>query len=74
MVNHDKYFVIKNFWCTCTSVEMLKGYMVRERLGTPSLDVAQKGSALATDLSRTIAKMRTSHAVYFSGFQNCVKL
>jgi len=30
-------FVIGNFRRTCSFVEMLKGYMVRERLGTPAL-------------------------------------
>jgi len=30
-----KYFVIKNFRGTYSSAEMLKGYMVKERLGTP---------------------------------------
>jgi len=30
-------FVIRNFSGTCSSVEMLKGYMVRERLGNPAL-------------------------------------
>jgi len=33
-----KYFVIRNFRGTCSSVGMLKGYMVRERLGAPVLD------------------------------------
>jgi len=33
-----KYFVIRNFRGTCSSVEMLKGYMVTERLGIPDLD------------------------------------
>jgi len=33
-----KYFVIRNFRVTCSSVGMLKGYMVRERLGRPALD------------------------------------
>jgi len=32
-----KYFIIRNFRGTCSSAEMLKGYMVRERLGTPDL-------------------------------------
>jgi len=32
-----KYFVIRNLRGTRFSVEMLKGYMVRERLGTPVL-------------------------------------
>jgi len=32
-----KYFVIRNFRGTCSSVKMLKGYMVRERLGTPAV-------------------------------------
>ena len=42
-----KYFVIRSFRGTCSSVEMvkgtclsvelLKGYMVREKLGTPGL-------------------------------------
>jgi len=32
-------FVIRNFTGPCSSVEMLKGYMVRERLGTPGLGV-----------------------------------
>ena len=30
-------FVIRNFWCTCSSAEMPKGYMVRERLEPPAL-------------------------------------
>jgi len=30
-------FVIRTFRGTCSTVEMLKGYMVRERLGTPAL-------------------------------------
>jgi len=30
-----KYSVIKNFRGTCSPVEILKGCMVRERLGTP---------------------------------------
>jgi len=30
-------FVIRNFRGTCSSVEMLKGCMVRERLGTPGI-------------------------------------
>jgi len=33
-----KYFVIRNFRGTCSSVEMLKGYMVRERLGISGLE------------------------------------
>ena len=33
-----KYFVIRNFRGTCQSVGMLKGYMVRKRLGTPALE------------------------------------
>jgi len=32
-----KYFVMRNFKGTCTSVKMLKGYMFKERLGTPDL-------------------------------------
>jgi len=32
-----KYFVIRNFRGKCSSVGVLKGYMVRERLGTPDL-------------------------------------
>ena len=37
MVSH-KDFVITNFRRTCSSVEMLKGYMVRETLGNPDID------------------------------------
>ena len=37
-----KYFVIRNFRGTCSSVGMLKGYMVRERLGTPVLYAVEK--------------------------------
>jgi len=33
-----KYFVMRNFGSTWLSVEMLKGYMVRERLGIPGLE------------------------------------
>jgi len=32
-----QYFATRNFRGTCSSDEMLKGYMVRERLGTPAL-------------------------------------
>ena len=32
------YFVIRIFGGTCSSVEKLKGYMVRERLGTSGLN------------------------------------
>jgi len=39
-----KYFVIRHFRGTCSSVRMLKGYMVRERLGTPVLAGAVEGS------------------------------
>ena len=31
-------YLLKCFRGTCSSVGMLKGYMVRERLGTPVLD------------------------------------
>jgi len=31
------FFVIRYFGVTCPSVEMLKGYMVTEKLGTPEL-------------------------------------
>jgi len=37
MNNHDKIFCNKKFRGKCSSVEMLKGYMARERLGTPAL-------------------------------------
>jgi len=30
-------FVVRKFRGTCSSVEMLKGYMVRDGLGTPAL-------------------------------------
>jgi len=32
------YFVTRNYGGACSSVEMLKGYMLRERLGTPGLE------------------------------------
>jgi len=32
-------FVIRNFRGTCSSVEMLKAYMARKRLGTPVLEL-----------------------------------
>ena len=47
VINH-KNFVIRNFRGTCSSFEVLKGYMlicrnvedmVRERLGTPALEI-----------------------------------
>jgi len=31
-------FVMRNFRGTCSSVEMLKGYIARESLGIPALD------------------------------------
>jgi len=44
MSRHDKIFgeksiyaIERNFRDTCSSVEMLKGYMVRDRLGIPGL-------------------------------------
>jgi len=30
---------MRNFRCTCSSVKLLKGYMVRKRLGTPVLTI-----------------------------------
>ena len=39
MNNHDKIFVIRNCRGTCSSVEMMKVYMVRERLRTPAVDL-----------------------------------
>jgi len=32
-----KYFVIRNFRGTCSSIKVVKWYMVRERLRTPAL-------------------------------------
>jgi len=32
-------FVIRNFRSTCSSIEMLKGYMARESLRTPVLNL-----------------------------------
>ena len=32
-----RLFDIRNFRGTCSSIEMLKGYMVKESLGTPAL-------------------------------------
>ena len=32
-------FVIRNFSGTCSSIEVLKGYMARESLGTPVLNL-----------------------------------
>jgi len=32
------FLVIGNSRGTCSSVEMLKGYMVKERLGTPGIN------------------------------------
>jgi len=32
-------FVTRNFRGTCSSIKMLKGYMVRESLGTPVLNL-----------------------------------
>jgi len=32
-------FVIRNFRGTCSSIEMLKGYMARESLGAPILNL-----------------------------------
>jgi len=37
-------FVIRNFRSTCLSIEMLKGYMARESLGTPVLNLNQRNS------------------------------
>jgi len=31
-------FVRRNFTVTCSSIEMLKGYMARESLGAPDLE------------------------------------
>jgi len=51
-----KYFVIRSFRGTCSSVGMLKGYMVRKRLGTPVLEFG-RGSynqAVAAGLTRPL--------------------
>jgi len=32
-------FAIRNFRGTCSSIDMLKGYMARESLGTPVLNL-----------------------------------
>jgi len=32
-------FVVRKFGGTCSSIEMLKGYMARESLGTPVLNL-----------------------------------
>jgi len=37
-----KYFVIRTFRGTCSSVGMLKGYMVRERLETPVIALEER--------------------------------
>jgi len=37
-------FFIRNFRGTCSSIEMLKGYMARESLGTPVLDLNLRNS------------------------------
>ena len=39
LVIFHNLFVIKNFWGTCSSIEMLKGYMARESLITPVLNL-----------------------------------
>jgi len=33
-----KYFIIRNFRGTCSSVEILMGYIVRKRLGIPGIE------------------------------------
>jgi len=42
MISYDKTFGKKSIYAieknTCSSIEMLKGYMVRERLGTPDIE------------------------------------
>jgi len=40
--------VIRHFRCTCTSIEMLKGYMAIESLGTPTLKVSSQYSRFYT--------------------------
>jgi len=45
VINHDKIFC-KEFRGTCSSVEILKGYMVRERLGTPVIEDSQKNAEI----------------------------
>jgi len=37
-----KYFLIRNFRGTCLTVEMLKGYMFRERFSTVCIYISQK--------------------------------
>jgi len=38
VLSHNKYFLIRYFRGICSSVEMQKRYMARERLGAPDLD------------------------------------
>ena len=42
------FLILKNFRGTCSSIEMLKGYMVRERLGTPVLEFKTTNSEVAS--------------------------
>jgi len=41
LVIFHSLFVIRNFRGTCSSIEMLKGYMARENLITPVLNLNQ---------------------------------
>jgi len=52
MKNWEKsiYALARNFWGTCSSVEMLKGYMFRERLGTPGVDELDEATSPAADI------------------------
>ena len=46
----------RNFGGTCSSVEMLKGYMVRERLETPGLDSRAGVANRSIAIDRSIAE------------------
>jgi len=44
-----KDFVIINFKGTSSSVELLKGYMVRETLGTPGVEISKRPNQRQTN-------------------------
>jgi len=56
-ITHEKikmsnYAIKRNFRAACPSVEMLKGYMFRERLGAPALTIASNNCMSQAHLER----------------------
>jgi len=60
-----KYFVMRNFRDTCLSVKMLKGYIVRERLGTSVLVHVHSMKLLSMPNNKDASQVRATIVLYF---------